>query len=262
MNRYVVFGSAFLIVIAVFGWNPFYPGPDMRSAVSGGYTGLETGVRRLPNGVYEVNALTRMPGVKAHMVEWWLADFMQTTEHYTWWHPTAHIWMDWENKVPGEIVGASHLVHEYIGPDLQKLRIQFVEPEEILGDVPIAEEIVVVCARPGPLDGSLYVGKMCHIIRNTPWGAEMRSRFWLGHVSARVGNEARFSLIGLVANTALARYLLIDRQGAVDLMTHAVEEMGYLGDLLPDLFAKEAGEVPGGSNAPPASVPSSEASSQ
>ena len=45
--------------------------------------------------------------------------------------------MDWENKEPGEIIGASHLVHEYIGGDLSKLRIQFVNPFEFFGYDPM-----------------------------------------------------------------------------------------------------------------------------
>ena len=120
------------LLIALFGWNPLYRDHTAEAVLSGGYTDLESGVKRLPNGIYLVRALTRMPGVKADMVRWWFADYLQTTEHYKRWHPTAHVWMDWENKVPGEIIGASHLVHEYIGKDLHKLRIQFIEPTELL----------------------------------------------------------------------------------------------------------------------------------
>jgi len=130
-------------------------------------------------------------------------------------------------------------VHEYIGKDLQKLRIQFVPPEQILGDADFREDDVVVCPLLGLLEKPLWGGKMCHIIRKTDYGAEMRSRFWQGHVSKRKGNEAVFSFKALLANTYLARKLAIGVSDGVDLMTHAVEEMGYLADLLPELYRAE-----------------------
>jgi len=74
----------------------------------------------------------------------------------------------------------------------------------------------------------------------------MRSVFWMGDVSKRDGNETVSSIEGLVGNTALARMLAMNETGAVDLMTHAIQEMGYLADFLPDLYAAETGEAPRG----------------
>jgi hypothetical protein len=144
--------------------------------------------------------------------------------------------MDWENKVPGEIVGASHLVHEYIGEDLQKLRIQFVEPTELLPDYAARPGLFVICARVGELEQPLNVASMCHVVRDTEWGAEMRSAFWLGRVARRDGNDQVFSIEGLLGNTALVRWLLLDERVATDLMIHAIEEMGYLSEFLPQLY--------------------------
>lgn len=229
------------ILIAIFGWNPFSSHRDTSGILLEGYSGFETGVHRQPNGVYRVRALTRMPNVKAKMVRWWFADYMQTTAHYKRWHPTAHVWMDWENKKPGKIIGASHLVHEYIGDELSKLRIQFVDPEEFLGPLENRDDRFIVCARVGLLEEPINVTTMCHIVRDTPWGAEMRSVFWLGHVSKRDGNKQISSVEGALGNTWLARHLLVDEKLAADLMTHAIEEMGYLSDFLPELFDEETG---------------------
>eukprot|EP00439_Symbiodinium_sp_Y106_P089102 s1_g1638.t1 len=235
------FGAAALAV-AIWGFVPFAETIDPDDALAPGYDALETGVKRLSDGTYQVSALTRMPGVKAEMVKWWFTDFLQTSEHYTWWHPTAHVWMDWENKVPGKIVGASHLVHEYIGGEMQKLRIQFVPPEEVLGPMPeLDESTFVLCARAGLLEEPLYLAKMCHVVRDTPWGAEMRSNFWMGHVARREGNNPVTSIEGIVGNTALMRFFLLDEWQATALMTHAIEEMGYLSDLLPTLYEQETG---------------------
>ncbi len=236
--------GAVALVIAIWGFVPFADTIDPDDALAPGYDALETGVERLSDGTYQVSALTRMPGVKAEMVKWWFTDFLQTSEHYKWWHPTAHVWMDWENKVPGEIVGASHLVHEYIGGEMQKLRIQFVPPEEVLGPMPeLDESTFALCARAGLLDEPLYLAEMCHVVRDTPWGAEMRSNFWMGHVARREGNNSVTSIEGIIGNTALVRYILLDEQQATALMTHAIEEMGYLSDLLPALYEQETGRV-------------------
>jgi len=241
MKRSFGLSAVVLIGVAIFGLPSCAPTIDAEAVLSEGYTPFETGVRRQPNGILQVQALTRMPRVKAAMVKWWFTDFLQTTEHYKWWHPTAHVWMDWENKRPGEIVGASHLVHEYIGADLSKLRIQFVPAEEILGSYEERPDRFVLCARVGMLEEPINVTKMCHIVRDTPWGAQMRSHFWLGHVSRRDGDEIVPSVEGVLGNTALVRMLAAPAQLGTDLMIHAVEEMGYLSDLLPDLYAGETG---------------------
>lgn len=230
-----------LLLIAKFGLNPFAPYRDTTAVLAevDQYTALESGSYQQGDGIYVVKALTRMPKVKAKMVKWWFADYMQTTEHYKMWHPSAHLWMDWENKKPGEIIGASHLVDEYIGPRLQKLRIQFIEPSEFLDDYTPQDGVFVICARVGFREESFNVSSMCHVVRDTPFGAEMRSHFWLGHLSKREGNDEVFSIANIIGNTALARIVLLNDEMAVDLMIHAIQEMGNLADFLPELYTSE-----------------------
>ena len=103
---------------------------------------FESGVRRLRDGTVEVASLVSMPGVTSDMFRWWFSDYLQTTEHYRMWHPEDHVWMGWEHKTLGKITGSHHLVHEYIGGDLMKLRIQFAWPQEILGYEPTDENTV------------------------------------------------------------------------------------------------------------------------
>ncbi len=225
-----------LIIIAVFGLQPFRQTVDADKTLVEQTGVYATEVRRLPDATYLVSVRTTMLNVKADMVRWWFVDFLQTTQHYNWWHPKDHVWMDWENKKPGEIIGASHLVHEYIGGELSKLRIQFVNSSEFFGYDANDEETFVICARVGLLDVEMNIAKMCHVIRNTQNGAEMRSRFWLGHVAKRDGNKTISSLEGFIGNTALARLLVLDKQSAKDLKRHAKEEMKYLAQLLPPLL--------------------------
>ena len=228
-----------LIIISVFGLRPFQETIDAEEALAKQTGTYVTEIQRLPDASYLVAVRTTMPEVTADMLRWWFADFMQTTEHYQWWHPEDHVWMEWENKEPGKIIDASHLVHEYIGGELSKLRIQFVNPFEFFGYDPNDEATFVICARVGLLEEEMNIAKMCHVARNTLNGAEMRSRFWLGHVAKREGNSTIYSLKSFIGNMFLIRLLLVNKQSAKDLGRHAEEEMKYLAALLPVLYGSK-----------------------
>jgi len=228
-----------ILPISLFGLSPFKNSIDAETTLIDEFGVYKSQTRRLDDGSYLVAVRTPMPSVKAEMVSWWFTDFLLTTEHYIWWHPTDHIWMDWENKIPGEIVGASHLVHEYIGGELSKLRIQFVDPSEFFGYNPNDENTFVICARAGFLDREINIAKMCHVVKNNDNGSEMRSRFWLGHVASREGNQTVPSMTGLIGNTAISRLFSLNNQDAEDLKLHAKEEMSFLAQLLPSLYHSE-----------------------
>ena len=198
---------------------------------------FESGVERLDDGVFHVAVLTRMPGTRAEMIAWWFGTYMQTTEHYRMWHPRDHVWMDWEDKSPGTHVGAHHLVHEYIGGKMQRLRISFLDPVENLG--PRASEAgrLFVCARVGLLGRPVSVARMVHAACDTPWGCELRSHFWMGHVeSGLLGG-----LLQTVGNTPWLRRRAVSRAAAQALEAHCHEEMTTLGGFLPELYAREGG---------------------
>ena len=112
-----------LILLSVFGLQPFQQTIDAEEALVKQTGVYANEIRRLSDASYLVAVRTPMLEVTADMLRWWFSDLMQTTEHYQWWPPKDHVWMDWENKEPGKIIGASHLVHEYIGGDLSKLRL-------------------------------------------------------------------------------------------------------------------------------------------
>ena len=95
------------------------------SLLEPGYLPMETGYIQLPDGIYHIAVLTRMPRVKGKMVDWWFG-WAGDTEKYKLWHPTDHVVGDWdEHWSLGCYVGASHLVHEYVGGELVKLKITF-----------------------------------------------------------------------------------------------------------------------------------------
>lgn len=213
---------------------------DVSDLLAPGYLPFESGVVSYDDGLKTVAALTRMPGCKAKMVDWWFG-WLGGTDQYKLWHPTDHLFSDWEGRKDGKYVGGSHLVHEYLagsdGP-VYKLKIQFQDPGPFLGDPGFGQfDGVAVSAKIGDLEHPVNFGRMVHFVRNTNFGCEMRSRFFLGHVEARDGApEFSDEQIQGIRKEAVTDEL------ARRLHQHATEEMGYLADLVPVLYRQVTGD--------------------
>lgn len=201
-----------------------------------GYLPFESGHMELHDGRRLVAALTRMPGCRAKMVNWWFS-WLGGTEQYKLWHPRDHLFSDWENRVDGKYIGASHLVHEYLaGPTgpIYKLRINFRDPAEFFdADAYGRSGAVAVCARIGDLEKPVNFGRMTHFVRDTDYGCEMRSRFWLGYIESRqpgveIPEEKQRDL----------RKANVTEELAWRLHQHATEEMGYLAEILPTVYKR------------------------
>jgi len=193
-----------------------------------------SGVECLDDGILHVAVLTRMPGVSPAMIGWWFGEYMQTTEHYRRWHPRDHVWMSWEDKRPGTHVGAKHLVHEYIGGRLNKLRITFVPPEAFFGDaLERAPGALAICARAGSLGRPIDFGRMVHLALPRLWGCELHSRFWLGYVAPRDGSRMPVG----IGNLPWLRRMIAPTSFGRALAIHCHEEMTFLAGFLPDLHA-------------------------
>lgn len=206
-----------------------------------GYLAMESGVESFDDGFRTVSALTRMPGCKAKMVHWWFG-WLGGTDQYKLWHPADHLFSDWEGRENGNYIGASHLVHEYLagsdGP-VFKLKIQFQEPATFLGNAGFGQfDGVAVSAKIGALEQPMNLGRMVHFVRNTPFGCEMRTRFFLGFVETRDGAPPLSA-----AEAGALRQELVTEDLARRLHQHATEEMGYLAELLPVLYRQVTGDA-------------------
>src|SRR5438270_81849 len=141
---------------------------DANDLLKPGYLPFESGYQQIEDGKWVVAGLTRMPGCRAKMVDWWFS-WLGDIEWYRLWHPRDHVYSGWENRVNGRYIGASHLVHEYLagkdGP-LYKLRIDFHDPSETFDASRYkASGMLAICARPGLLEAPFHVGRMTHHIR-------------------------------------------------------------------------------------------------
>jgi hypothetical protein len=169
---------------------------DANELLDPGYTRLESGYVRLDDGQLHVAAWTTLFGCK--------------------------------------FVGGTHHVHERIGGELQKLKIHFREPGTHL-DVSRFEKAGIsaaVCARIGLLEAPVWGGHVIHLCRDTDYGCEMRSRFWLGDVDPPE-----------LAPDREARIRLFPNAFGEGLLKHCHEEMSYLAGFLPGLYAQQPGSA-------------------
>jgi len=128
-------------------------------------------------------------------------------------------------------------VHEYVGAQLNKLRIAFVPPEEFFHDALQAlPGAVAICGRPGLLERPIDLGYMVHLCLPREWGSELYSGFWLGHI--RSWDGARIP--EAIGNLPWVRRLQVHTSLGRFLALHCHEEMNTLAGFLADLYESEA----------------------
>ena len=220
-----------------------FPFSESHRIIEPGNIPIEDGVIRNPDGTLTVCCRTEMQGVSATMIDWWFCWHAPYSERYNLWHPKAHVRSfvrEDRTHLAGQkagYIGVASNVDEYIGEELNKLTITFKEPS-VLGLDPerFAKSKVgtIICARAGLRDKPVDSGWLAHMIRETPDGVEMNSRFWLGNVDLRIPIIGR--LMHNKVNSAKVRRKEAPDQFGVDLLRHCAEEMNHLGRFLPKLF--------------------------
>ncbi|KAJ5763374.1 hypothetical protein N7533_002055 [Penicillium manginii] len=201
------------------------------------YLSMEAGVAHTEDGMTHIAASTYMKSCTGAMIDWWFG-WIHNTEQYKLWHPRDHVFSDWEGPRENNstYIGGHHLVHEYIGGELQKLEISFKDPSEYFGPgwqtaFQNAGYSTAICGRTGMWDDEnnhvTYVGHLIHLIKTEPDGVRMRSRFWLGDVDGLTDPEIRKASV--------------PDEFAKGLLQHATEEMAILATVLPDLYHKFSG---------------------
>jgi hypothetical protein len=207
---------------------------------------LEMGIRRLPSGVLSVASRSDMVGCKGRMLDWWFG-FMDSPEHYKWWHPQDHKGMRWDGKWSrGSYIGATCTVDESLSGSEQvyRLHIKFHAPEDIFPAAELKRAYdennvsAFVCATIGLGDephmdakGNMIGGRVIHAAYDTPSGCFLRNRFWLG--------------AGIDAPPEVIERNTPDQLG-INLMSHANIEYTILARFLPSLYAGD--DHPGPAN--------------
>ncbi len=201
---------------------------------------IETGYERFPNGVLHVAARTDLHGCSGEMFEWWFR-FRPDTQQYIWWHPVDHQFSDWTETREGTHIGSIHVVvEEFTGLPAEKLSIQFREPSEFFDAGAYAAARAsgavsgAVLGRVGlshtpdrDPSGAILGSRLLHIVRDTPWGAALRSHFYLGQDLPAQG-----------LSPAEITAAFSDEFGQA-LLQHAYNEFTFLSRFLPSLYIAE-----------------------
>lgn len=203
---------------------------------------VEDGVWRHPDGSLTVACTTVMPGVNAGMWDWWFGWHSLSSARYRLWHPLAHrrsqLADDRRHLPPGRAryINNVSAVDEFIGSQMTQLTIGFVEPETFgLNKVLVDKLGTAICATVALRPQRLENGKLVHMVKNTPEGCIMRSRFHLGQFRSQLQIVGPMLTI-LIDRPSIRRRLVSDEIGLA-LLRHCFEEMHHLAGLLPSLHA-------------------------
>jgi len=147
------------------------------------------------------------------MIDWWFGH-LDRADKYKMWHPKSHLALEWDEQWwPGTYIGAGRIVEKDIGGVVMKIRIHFHDPSEFF-DISKFENRnanTAICAYVYDLD-KVLLGRLNHYIRDTDFGCEMRSRYWL---------------------------IKSHETEAMWVMQHCLEEMGNLSLFLQNLYEME-----------------------
>jgi hypothetical protein len=235
---------------------------NVNALLDPGYHAVENGFCELPDGSAYVASRVPFPGATGEMYAWWFWWHSVEPARYTLWYPYNHVAAHPVNREvltqPGltheqRYVGNTHHVEEYIGGDLLRIAIRFLDPAELGFDTARFAECGIVghaCARVSLRDRPLEVVTMVHLARATPDGIEQRSRYWIGHdAKLRIfGGSLSVDRIG--GALGIKRRMAGERV-AYEQLLHDQIEFTQLASFLPQLWS-EFGQSPEGVVADPA----------
>jgi hypothetical protein len=217
-----------------------------------GYHKCETGYCWMPDGSCYVAVLTRMPGVTGDMLDWWFWWHALEDLRYKIWFPGAHVAIS--AKDPGQLRNTAlsarerywnnpHYPVEDIGIGMEKLSITFMPPEDVGFDIASFAEAGIataICTRVGSVTKHSLHTDMCHVVRTTADGVEMRSRFWIGR-NLRFTPLSERSPIQRLINTKFFRKIVIPADTPAQMAHHCAQEYSNLAAILPELYRNYGG---------------------
>ncbi|SMC40525.1 hypothetical protein SAMN02787074_1048 [Chryseobacterium sp. YR221] len=213
-----------------------WAGTDIDALLSPKPLSLETGIKRLENGMLHVAMRNNMHQCTGKMLDWWFTYF-ETTADLRLWHPHDHVehggWDDQWVKHKNYIGATIHATESLGDIPPVPATIKFHDPADIFNPERLKEAYAngdvstVIYGRIGfgentPIDmhGDPMDGYMLHVVRDTARGCVLRSHFFLGALTAGTENP------------------LPDEIG-FGLMEHCYTEFTYLSQVLPSLYYAE-----------------------
>lgn len=207
--------------------------PEMNRLFDDGLLPGETGWCCLPDGTATLANLTPMPGVTPEMFDWWFAWHGLAPLRYKIWNPDQHYYCLTRN--PEKALDASlsmkqrywdttHDVEEDCNMGKQSIVINFRNPADIGFDPARLADFkgTIVCA------GNEHSPTiMCHFVRPTPEGSELRTRFWMG-----------WGVVGSRPVKLAPDGVKIPGEPVKALLLHNIKEFTNLAAILPELYGR------------------------
>ncbi|MBX2874494.1 MAG: hypothetical protein KTR30_20395 [Saprospiraceae bacterium] len=227
------------------------PRSEVNKLLDPAYLSGEDGFRREADGSTYVSVLTKMPKVSIEMIDWWFWWHAAEGPRYQIWYPEMHYdiaaefkghYHDESKTYRERLHLSTHLVTEDVGVGKDKILIDFMSPGEFGFDESRLhpEKETIICARVGSPDKGVWGTEMCHFVRTTKEGVEMRSRFWIGHQVYRMGGFAQ-GLLNAILNKSFVKRKLLPRDIGIKMFHHCSQEYHNLAELLPLLYSEERG---------------------
>jgi hypothetical protein len=224
---------------------------DANVMLQPGYLKIENGWVRRNDGSMFVATLTDIGDTTGEMFDWWFCQ-CDNTEKYRWWHPNDHKSGTWdasyfdikpEDRKPGHYIGHKHIVDENVGPELQSLNIEFMNPSAVFDTTKFKENGVTAClvGRVHAYDallGMVAAGHLIHIVREVNGKSELRSRFFIGD-SIQCPDTMNFfvsQFVSLVSGFSAFRILKVPYSFGKYTYIHCAQEMTCLGKFLPHYY--------------------------
>lgn len=220
---------------------------DINRLLDHGYLPAETGYCVMPDNTCYASVLTGMPGITGGMLDWWFCWHALEPLRYKIWYPGSHTGNSVEDR--GRLEDASLPYHDRyrnnpqypvedigVGPDI--LSITFVPPRDFGFDEPRFEEAhvaTVICAVVRSMTKKVRHTRMCHFVRATATGVEMRSRFWIGG-NLKLNWLPETALLNRLLNTRVMRKRLIPPATPRSMALHCAQEYSNLAAMLPELY--------------------------
>ena len=225
---------------------------NLKELLKPGYMEVETGYCILENGAGYMAAINEFPNCTLEMIRWWYAWHTLEGLRYKIWNPFCHqtiaISDEHREKITNANIpleeksqGVIHFEIENIGAGFQDIVIHFLTHKElgiaeefdtskatIIGGYGLIENREVI---PGKHQGKMPV-IMIHNFRETEYGVESRTRFWLGY---RINKG--------VPMLVLPRGVMIPLEVPMGLAFNNIQEFSHLASILPDIY-EEFGNFP------------------
>lgn len=227
------------------------PRSEINKLTDPGYQAGENGFRRETDGSTYVSVLTQMPKVSIEMIDWWFWWHAAEQLRYQIWYPDMHYdisadfkgyYQDESKTFRERLQLSTHLVTEDVGVGKDKILIDFMPPADFGFDESRLDpnKATVICARVGAPGKGVWATEMCHFVRVTEEGVEMRSRFWIGHQIYRMGGFAQ-GILNAILNKPFVKRQLLPKKIGTKMFHHCAQEYHNLSLLLPKLYPEESG---------------------